>query len=85
MVKNISDLTYTIQKTLTTRKFNVNVNHLKSYLGENSPRPWVGPDGDPVPGLNLPIIPENKLLDLSESQVNNDSQNLSGGNDVFAT
>ena len=32
VAKNISDLTYTIQKTLTSRKFNVNVNHLKSYL-----------------------------------------------------
>ena len=42
VVKKISDLTYTIQKTPTSRPFNMNVNHLKSYLGENSPRPWWG-------------------------------------------
>ena len=41
--------------------------------------PWVRPDGEPVPGVNLPIIPENEPLDLSESQmtksqVTNDSE-----------
>ena len=38
----------------------------------------MGPDGEPIPGVNLPIIPENEPLDLRESQVTNDSQNLSG-------
>ena len=26
-------------------KFNVHVNHLKAYMGDNSPRPWVGLEG----------------------------------------
>ena len=89
MVKKISDLTYKIQKSPTSRKFNVNVNHLKSYLGENSPRPWVGPDGEPVPGVNLPSIPEDEPLeieqphDLSESQESNESQHFVESNIDF--
>ena len=89
VVKKISDLTYKKQKSPTSRKFNVNVNHLKSYIGENSPRPWVGPDGEPVPGVNLPSIPEDEPLeieqphDLSESQESNESQHFVESNIDF--
>ena len=44
IVGKISDWTYTIQRDPTSRRFNVHVDHLKAYLGENSPRPWVGID-----------------------------------------
>ena len=47
-VGKISDWTYTIQRDPTSRRFNVHVDHLKAYLGENNPRPWVGLDGIPV-------------------------------------
>ena len=70
VVKKISDLTYKIQKSPTSRKFNVNVNHLKSYMGENSPRPWVGPDGEPIPGVNMPISPEIALNEQESRPVN---------------
>ena len=38
----------------------------------------MGPDGEPIPGVNVPIIPEKEPLELCESQVTNDPQNLSG-------
>ena len=53
IVKNISDLTYTIQKSPTSRQINVHVDHLKAYLGEYGPIPWVGPDGETIHRENI--------------------------------
>lgn len=38
-VDKVSDLTYTIQLNPESGRFNVHVDHLKPYLGENSPQP----------------------------------------------
>lgn len=62
IVQKISDVTYTIQKSPQSVKINVHIDHLKPYLGENSPRPWVDPEGNPIDCNQTEILtePENQ-------------------------
>ena len=41
MVNKISPITYSIQKSRDSRIFNVHVDHLKSYLGNQAPESWL--------------------------------------------
>ncbi|MEW8545935.1 MAG: hypothetical protein AB2693_20630, partial [Candidatus Thiodiazotropha sp.] len=65
VIKKISELTYTIQKSPTSRQINVHVDHIKAYRGDNSPIPWVGPNGEPIPGENA--IPGPRVEPRPES------------------
>lgn len=62
IVKKISDLTYTIQKSSTSRQINVHVDHLNADMADYSPIPWVGPNGEPIPtenaenGITIPPV-----------------------------
>jgi len=61
IVKQVSPLTYCIQKTSTARKINVHVDHLKLYEGQNAPRNWIDP------------IPEKSESEVDEGLTDNES------------
>ena len=44
----MSGVTYSLQKSPTRTAVNVHVDYIKSYLGENSPTPWIDSDGNLV-------------------------------------
>ena len=48
IIKKVSEVTYSLQKSPTSPVVNVHVDYIKSYLGENSPTPWIDSDGNPV-------------------------------------
>ena len=80
IVDKLSDLCYSIQKNPQRPILNVHIDHIKPYLGENSPEPWVTvnveTDTEASQNKMLPI-PElqEESLPISESREEGEESN----------
>lgn len=64
-------MTYTIQRNPDSRQFNVHVDHLKQYVGENGPQPWVGTEenGDIDFNQSEAVLPSGNARNSDELSV----------------
>ena len=73
IINQISDVTYSIQKSVTSPIINVHVDHLKPYESQNQSRDWLNnlyesnvSDISDITNTNLPDIPNTENTENSE-------------------